>query len=115
MIKRASQMETEVRELMRGGNGAISITHLLRQVQMTGKCRFLGKMVINPGCSIGSHSHDQEEEIYYILKGKGIVEDNGVKQEVSEGDVILTGGGASHSVENVSGEPLEVLGIILLF
>jgi mannose-6-phosphate isomerase-like protein (cupin superfamily) len=115
MIKKASQMDTEVRENMRGGKGAISITHLLHQVQMTGKCRLLGKMVIKPDCSIGLHSHDQEEEIYYILKGQGVVVDNDIRQEVSEGDVVLTGGGASHSIENVSDEDLEVLSIILLF
>jgi mannose-6-phosphate isomerase-like protein (cupin superfamily) len=115
MIKKSSQMDTEVRENMKGGKGAVSVTHLLRQVQMTGKCRFLGKMAIKPGCSIGLHSHDQEEEIYYILKGQGIVVDNDIKQEVSEGDVVLTGGGASHSIENASDEDLEVLGIILLF
>jgi mannose-6-phosphate isomerase-like protein (cupin superfamily) len=72
-------------------------------------------MVIKPGCSIGLHSHDQEEEIYYILKGQGVVVDNGIRQEVDEGDVVLTGGGASHSIENVSDEDLEVLAIILLF
>jgi len=52
---------------------------------------------------------------YYILKGKGFVVDNGIRQEVKEGDVILTGNGASHSIENTSNEPLEVLGFILLY
>jgi len=115
VIKRAFQMENEIRENMRDGKGAIKITHILRQIQMTGKCRFFGRMTINPGCSIGLHVHDNEEEIYYILKGHGVVEDNGIKQEVDEGDVILTGGGASHSIENTTNEPLEVMGIILLF
>lgn len=115
MIQRAKLMEKEVREKMKGGKGSVTVTHLLKQIQMMGKCRFFGRMTINPGCSIGLHRHDDEEEIYYILKGKGIVEDNGIKQEVYEGDIILTGGGASHSIENNSSEPLEVLGVILLY
>ncbi len=115
MIQRASMMQTEVRDSMKGGKGEISITHLLRQIQMRGHCRFVGRMTINPGCSIGLHQHLDEEEIYYILKGKGIAEDNGIRQEVKEGDVILTGNGASHSIENNSNEPLDVLGIILLY
>ena len=115
MIQRAGNMEVEVREKMKGGKGAVSVTHLLHQIQMKGKCRFFGNMLINPGCSIGEHSHDNEEEIYYILKGKGFVVDNGIRQEVKEGDVILTGNGASHSIENTSSEPLEVLGFILLY
>jgi mannose-6-phosphate isomerase-like protein (cupin superfamily) len=108
-------MEVEVREKMKDGKGAIAVTHILRQIQMRGKCRFFGRMLIRPGCSIGLHKHVDEEEIYYILKGKGIVTDNDIRQEVKEGDVILTGGGASHSIENTADEPLEVLGIILLY
>lgn len=115
MIQRAGTMETEYREKMKDGQGTIAVTHLLQQIQMKGKCRFFGRMVIEPKCSIGLHRHSNEEEIYYILKGKGLAEDNGIKQEVSAGDVILTGDGATHSIENTSNETLEVLGIILLY
>ena len=73
------------------------------------------RMLIKPGCSIGLHQHVNEEEIYYILSGKGIAMDNGIMQEVKEGDVILTGDGASHSIENTGSEMLEVMGVILLY
>lgn len=115
MIQRAGNMEMEVREKMKDGKGAVKVIHLLRQIQMRGKCRFFGKMVIEPGSSIGLHKHENEEEIYFILKGRGLAEDNGIRQDVKEGDIILTGGGASHSIENTSKEPLEVLGVILLY
>lgn len=115
MIQRAGSMEVEVREQMKGGKGAIAVTHLVRQIQLKGKCRFFGHMEIKPGCSIGLHRHVNEEEIYYILKGQGMVEDNGIKQEVNAGDVIVTGGGAEHSIENTGGETMEVLGVILLY
>lgn len=115
MIQRANSMDVEIKENMKDGKGKVSVTHVLRQIQMRGKCRFFGRMVINSGCSIGLHKHIEEEEIYYILGGRGIVEDNGIKQEVKAGDVILTGGGASHSIENTYDEPLEVLGIILVY
>ena len=115
MIQRANNMEKEVREKMKGGKRSVTVTHILHQKQITGKCRFFGKMLINPGCSVGLHRHDDEEEIYYVLKGKGIAEDNGIRQEVEEGDVIVTGGGSSHSIENTTNEPLEVMGVILLF
>ena len=115
MIQRAGNMEIEVREKMKDGKGTIPVTHLLRQIQMRGKCRFFGKMDIEPGCSIGLHKHESEEEIYYIISGKGVVEDNGIKQEVKTGDIIITGNGASHSIENTSNEKLVVLGVILLY
>lgn len=115
MIQREGNMEIEVRDCMKGGKGAVAVTHLLKQIQMRGNCRFFGKMQIDPGCSIGEHAHVGEEEIYYILNGKGIVVDNGIRQEVKEGDVILTGGGASHSIENTGNETLWVLGFILIY
>lgn len=115
MIQRANQMEVEIREKMKGGTGKVSVTHLLRPIQMKGHSRFFGKMSIEPGSSIGLHQHLDEEEIYYICKGTGICEDNGIRQTVKEGDIILTGNGASHSIENNSSETLEVLGVILLY
>ena len=115
MIQRAENMDIEIREKMKDGKGAVQVTHLLRQIQMKGKCRFFGKMLINAGCSIGLHQHVNEEEIYYIVRGRGITEDNGIRQEVKTGDIILTGGGASHSIENTSSEPLEVIGVILTY
>lgn len=115
MIQRAGTMETEYREKMKDGQGTIAVTHLLKQIQMKGQCRFFGRMIIEPGCSIGLHRHTDEEEIYYIMKGKGMVEDNGINQEVSVGDVILTGDGATHSIANRTNDTLEVLGIILLY
>lgn len=115
MIQRSGSMETEVREQMKGGKGKVEITHLLRQIQLKGKCRFFGSMVIKPGCSIGLHRHDNEEEIYYIISGGGLAEDNGIRQPVKPGDIILTGNGASHSIENTGSEDLIVLGVILLY
>lgn len=115
MIKRVNEMEMEIKQNMRGGKGSIELTHIYKQEELTGKARLCAKVVINPGCSIGLHDHVNEEEIYIILKGKGVVTDNGVSSEVGPGDSILTGGGASHSIENFGDEPLELLAVILLF
>jgi mannose-6-phosphate isomerase-like protein (cupin superfamily) len=115
MIQRAGNMDVEIRERMKEGKGAIEVTHLLRQIQLKGKCRFFGSMLIKPGCSIGLHRHDEEEEIYYIVKGEGMAEDNGIRQPIKAGDVMLTGNGASHSIENTGKDDLVVLGIILLY
>lgn len=116
MIQKSYQMEKEVREKMRGGKGEVEITHVLKQNQITGRCRLVGKISLKPGCSIGLHPHDNEEEIFYIMKGKALVEDNGIKSELEAGDVILTGGGSAHSVENISSnEMLEIFAFILLF
>ncbi len=115
MIKKAEEMVLEIKENMRGGKGSIEILHILKQDELKGKCRLFAKITVNPGCSIGLHEHESEEEVFYIIKGKGIFDDNGTITELNAGDSILTGGGAKHSVENKGGETLEMVAVILLY
>ena len=115
MIKRASDMKSEIREQMRGGEGTIGITHVFSADELRGKCRLCAHITVSPGSSIGLHEHVDEEEIFYVLKGKGVVRDGGSEVSVSAGDAILTGGGESHSVQNTGEEPLEMVAVILLY
>lgn len=115
MIRKAENMMKEIREKMREGKGSVEITHIFKQDEMKGKSRLCAKITINPGCSIGVHEHVNEEEIFYILKGKALVDDNGEMQELHEGDAIITGGGGSHSVENIGNGVLELMAVIILY
>lgn len=115
MIKKSSEMLKEIKEQMRGGKGTVEITHIMNQNDLRGKARLCAKITIEPGCSIGYHQHDQEEEIFYIIKGKGVVNDNGLIFEMNVGDSVITGDGASHSIENTGNETLELLAVILLY
>ena len=115
MIKYANEMFNELKHEMRGGKGTVEITHIFKQEDLTGKARLCARITISPGCSIGLHEHLAEEEVFYIIGGKGLVNDNGTVKEVATGDAILTGNGASHSIENIGQEPLVLVAVILLF
>ncbi len=115
MIRKQSSMEREVRSEMRGGRGEVTIEHLFKADELSGQSRLVGRIVLNPGCSIGLHEHDNEEEIYYLLKGRAQIVDSGVTETLEPGDAVLTGGGASHSIENVGDQPLELLALILTY
>jgi mannose-6-phosphate isomerase-like protein (cupin superfamily) len=115
MIRRKNDMVKEVRERMRGGSGDVEIVHVFKKEELQGKARLFARIILKKECSIGFHTHDNEEEIYYIISGKGTVEDNGTAYEVTAGDAILTGNGAGHSISNQQDEPLEVLAVILLY
>ena len=115
MIKRANEMVTELKHQMRGGEGTVELTHIFKQDELTGKARLFARITLNQGCSIGLHEHINEEEIFYIINGKAIVNDNGSISEVTAGDTVLTGNGASHSIENKEAEPLVMVACILLF
>ena len=115
MIKRADQMVSEIREKMRGGEGSVEILHLFKMDEMKGKARLVAKIRLKAGCSIGFHEHNEEEEIYYILSGNGEVNDGGNIAKVGPGDAVLTGNGAGHSITNAGSEPLDFMGIIILY
>jgi len=55
------------------------------------------KRVLKPGSSFGYHLQEQDE-IYYILEGKGEMKMNGATFLVKAGDAILTRPGSSHGL-----------------
>ncbi len=113
MIRKANEMNKDVMHQMRGGEGNVEITHMFKKEELKGKARLCAKIKVNPGSSIGLHEHVDEEEIFYIIRGKGIFDDNGVETDLSVGDAIITGDGAAHSVKNNGQEPLEMVAVIL--
>ncbi len=115
MIKESVSMISETRNEMRGGKGNIDILHIFDKDEIKGGSRLFARITINPGCSIGMHEHAGEEEIYYILSGKALINDNGTVREIKAGDAVMTGGGASHSIENTGNETLELIATVLLF
>ena len=75
--------------------------------------RLFARLRLPPGASIGHHVHDAEEEVFYILAGRGLVTEDGVATEVGPGDAVLTGGGGGHALENRGTEPLDLMAVIL--
>ena len=84
MSRLENEMDKEIRNKMRDGDGSVEIMHIFKQDDFKGKVRLFAKLKINPGSSIGHHEHLEEAEVYYILSGKGIVTDNGKEFEVGE-------------------------------
>lgn len=115
MVKRAEDLFKEVKEQMRGGKGSVEITHFIQNGEIDGRCRLCAKLTINPGSSIGFHNHEGEDEIFYILKGEATVCDHDRQDTLKEGDVLVTGGGKGHSVENNGQVTLEILAVIALY
>jgi mannose-6-phosphate isomerase-like protein (cupin superfamily) len=112
MVRRQGTYETEVRPNMRGGTGTIHIEHYWKKGDLLAKTRLCARLIVPPGASIGPHSHDQEEEVYIVLRGHGRIIEAGTPIEIGPGDSVLTGNGASHAVENTGAEPLEMVAMI---
>lgn len=115
MIRKAEQMEHEIKESLRGGKGSVVLTTLLSPGEYLGKARMVARITLEPGSSIGPHVHDGEEEIFYILGGEADFNDNGTVCRLAAGDVCLTVGGERHSIANAGAATLELLAVILLY
>ncbi len=115
MIRKANEMAVENREHMRDGEGTVVVTQAFANEEMTSKTRLCAKLTLVKGASIGIHTHLDEDEIYYILSGRGIVDDTLSKTEVGVGDAVLTGNGESHSISNPFDETLELLAVVIKY
>ena len=115
MIRRSSDLKTEVRDRMRGGPGSVTIRHFFEKSEFTANARLCAQMIIPPGAGIGPHQHEGEDEVYIVLRGSGLLDDGKVQTRVSAGDAILTGNGGTHAVTNDGKEDLEIIAMIMCY
>jgi mannose-6-phosphate isomerase-like protein (cupin superfamily) len=66
------------------------------------------KRTFHPGSGVGYHEQT-EDEIYYVLSGKGEMTLDGKKVEVTPGTAVLTRTGSSHGLKQVGNEDLTIL------
>jgi mannose-6-phosphate isomerase-like protein (cupin superfamily) len=66
------------------------------------------KRALKPGSAIGYHEQ-KEDEIYYVLSGRGEMTIDGKTFEVSPGDAILTRPGSSHGLRQTGAEDLVIM------
>lgn len=114
MIKRFEDMQEYTKEHMRGGAGSVQFKDLLGKDDMAAHCRLFSMLTIEQGSEIGEHDHCAETEYYWILSGEGIVTEADGEKIVQKGDLVITGGGASHAIRNEKAEPLVFIALIIL-
>jgi mannose-6-phosphate isomerase-like protein (cupin superfamily) len=66
------------------------------------------KRVLKPGSGIGHHVQG-EDEIYYVLSGRGQMTLDGRTVDVGPGTAILTRTGSSHSLRQVGTDDLVII------
>jgi len=115
MIHKGSELKTEVREKMRGGDGTVSFYHYFEKGEFTANVRLCAKLILPPGSGIGTHQHETEDEVYIITRGSGILDDGEQETRVSAGDTVLTGNGQSHAIRNDGTGDLELIAMIMCY
>jgi mannose-6-phosphate isomerase-like protein (cupin superfamily) len=66
------------------------------------------KRALKPGSAIGYHEQ-KEDEIYYVLSGRGQMTLDGKTVDVGPGTAILTRTGSSHGLKQVGTDDLVIM------
>jgi len=116
MILRKS--ESRVRELDKchDGRGILLCTEMLADYQRKESgVKFYHDNILQSGDSIGEHLHKEDEELYIIIEGTGLMKIDGKDEPVKPGDVCITRKGHSHSLVNTGKTPMHflVVGVVL--
>jgi len=99
MIIDFNKIEKEEKINFRGGEG-IAIFYAYRD-----NINKIFKIVLNPGCSIGMHSHENDQEIMFLLDGILEIIDDDVKIIMNAGQVNYCIKSHRHSIKNISDTP----------
>jgi mannose-6-phosphate isomerase-like protein (cupin superfamily) len=91
------------------GIGTVKESVVFKNDEFLTNLRFLTYMEIPSGSSIGYHKHGENEELYIILEGSGIMTVDDREREVKKGDMIVNKPQQSHGLSNNSQEDLKIL------
>jgi mannose-6-phosphate isomerase-like protein (cupin superfamily) len=112
MIIRKNERVREEAECCMGGIGTTVVHHVVGEDQLRDNGHLFAHVIVHPGESIGTHSHFDECEFYYILKGQAEVDDNGETAVLRSGDVLITRNGEHHALRNVGSVDVEFIALI---
>lgn len=112
MIKRKEEQSIERREHICDGIGSAQVRNLFEPNEMNG-VRLFNHVTLEPGATFGVHTHHDETEFYYILKGTLETGEQSGRYELHPGDVSCTGDGCFHDLKNIGDEPAELLTVIV--
>lgn len=112
MIKNLHNISPEIEENVRGGSGLVHAHKLLGNYPGS-TIKSLGIVRLQPGASIGDHSHNGDEDFYFCISGTGVVVDNGVEHPFTPGTLQITRDGENQALRNTGETELVFLGALI--
>ena len=95
-IRKSQDVPHQIREKCHGGEGTLQCLNLLDGVESTG-LHLMHHDFLPAGVSVGKHAHLRNEEVYYLLSGRGILTYDEQTYEMNAGDISLCTRGHSHA------------------
>ncbi len=113
MTYQESKITPQIKESLRGGTGAAALQYYIAPTDGVPHCGMAARITLQPGCSIGEHDHVEDAELYVIVSGKAMANDNGTMTELGTGDAMWTANGEHHSLLNHTQEPTVLLAVVI--
>lgn len=95
-------------QALHNGNGRGKNTLVFDAADFATPLKFIRYVEMEPESTIGVHPHGENEEVYVVLSGSGVMIVNDERRAVKTGDVILNKPSWQHGLENTSQEPLRL-------
>ena len=109
MIKNYLTAEKQLQESSHGGIATVDQYEIWGDSDFRSNVDFIDRVVVPPGSTIGFHRHGENEEMYIVLEGKGLMKIENEETPVSKGDMILNPMGGRHGLVNNSSEKIDLL------
>ena len=109
MIKNFLKTEKQQQESSHGGSGPVELFEIWEKANFQSNIDFIDRVVVPPGSNIGFHKHGNNEEMYVVLEGAGLMKIENEEIDVGKGDMILNPAGGSHGLTNNSNKNIDLL------
>lgn len=88
------------------------IRHLVTPETMGAKFLWLGTSSVDPGFLSNAHSHEEQEEVFYCVSGKGRIKVDDEEAPLEPGVVVYVPPGSLHQLINDGKEVLKVVSAV---
>ncbi|HBU11608.1 MAG TPA: hypothetical protein DEB31_02405 [Clostridiales bacterium] len=105
--------ETKDDKDLAGGVGAAKLEYWTADGENPPNVDMMCRITLNPGATVGVHKHEGEAEIYHVISGIGLYNDNGTDVEVEQGNVLICYNGQTHGLVNTADMPFVFDAIII--
>ena len=112
MIKKREDLTVKV-DKNSNGEKVLSLASLKEFDGVNENLKQFSLVELEPGIEVGYHVHNGDSDMYYIISGKGLYNDNGVEIEVSSGDITFTPTGEGHALKNIGEEKLCFIALVI--
>ncbi len=91
------------------GEGLIRFGRVFDRADFVGPWDFVDYAELPPGTSIGVHTHGRNEELYFVIEGRGSMHLDGRDYPVEPGTLILNRACGTHGLRNNSTDRIRLL------